>query len=185
MFELTNIIQTRRAYSLGSGVVKLARNLNYVQNQEDTLEQFLKQTINLCEQKVGKTFFTSDVEALYNIKQNWSLKLVLPADFISSVTSVTVYDIDNVGHEVPSSDYSFYNKIIPEILFSSLPVLSYRTSNGVKVSYVAGLGTKFDDFPESVQDRLIAVASYYFSYRLELNELPKIIARVFGDYNGC
>ncbi len=95
MFIISSIEKTRSQFSLGSGVRKLEKSLNYIQNQEDVLSFYLTQTISCVEAQVGVIHVLTQTEVYYDKLDNDDLRVNLPYGLIKEITKVSVYDKDN------------------------------------------------------------------------------------------
>lgn len=88
----------------------------------------------------------------------------LPVMPLVSVTAVTAYDADGVGHEVPLAQFwPESGKLLLPMNVAGMPML--RERRGIEVDYVAGFGSEPGDVPADIRQALLALVGYWFEHR--------------------
>jgi uncharacterized phiE125 gp8 family phage protein len=107
------------------------------------------------------------------LAQSWRLVLddwpdngqvPLPVTPFRSVTEITAYDADGVGHAVPLAQFmSEPDRLLLPGMVVGMPML--RERQGIEIEYVAGFGTEPDDVPADIRQALLVLVAYWFEHR--------------------
>jgi uncharacterized phiE125 gp8 family phage protein len=88
----------------------------------------------------------------------------LPVTPFRSVTQITAYDDDGVGHEVPLAQFLREpDRLVLPGSVVGMPVL--RERQGIEIDYVAGFGTEPGDVPADIRQALLVLVAYWFEHR--------------------
>jgi uncharacterized phiE125 gp8 family phage protein len=95
-------------------------------------------------------------------------ELVLPRPPLSSVTSISTFDDDDVETVFAASNYFVDTASVPGRVVlrsgASAPVTD-RVANGVKIVYAAGYGAAFGDVPEAIREGIKRTATWLYNNR--------------------
>lgn len=184
MYTTISIKRTRQSFDFGLALQKLRRSLNYVSGNEDTLLRALEFAIGIVEDRTGFAFCDTDVVVEYSIIVT-EKSYALPIKNAKSLTKVVLYFEDGTEQIIPTENCYIIGDILPQICFvPSFIFPMIKQDKSMKVEYVAGFSNNFNDFPATIQEKLIALASYMFTYRLNIEQYTKVVAKLFGEVYG-
>jgi len=88
----------------------------------------------------------------------------LPVTPLMSVTKITAYDGEGIGHEIPVAQFWPENgRLLLPLNVAGMPVL--RERQGIEVDYRAGFGEATSDVPADLRQALLALVGYWFEHR--------------------
>jgi uncharacterized phiE125 gp8 family phage protein len=88
----------------------------------------------------------------------------LPVTPFRSVTEITAYGADGVGHAVPLAQFMGEpDRLLLPGMVVGMPML--RERQGIEIEYVAGFGTEPDDVPADIRQALLVLVAYWFEHR--------------------
>lgn len=97
-------------------------------------------------------------------------EIALPIMPVSSITSVTYQDADNVTQALAASDYVFddYSPIHRIVPASGVDWPdTYDTINAVRVKFTAGYGAAGSDVPEAIRNALLIAVGHWIRFQAE------------------
>lgn len=88
----------------------------------------------------------------------------LPVTPFMSVTEITAYDGDGVGHAVPLAQFLREpDRLVLPAQVAGMPQL--RERQGIEIDYVAGFGNEPGDVPPDLRQALLALVGYWYEHR--------------------
>lgn len=154
--------------------VKLHAHIDH--DVEDTvLTTWIKTARGLAEDYQRRSFITQTIELTYDDYPD--VPLLLPRAPVQSVTSIKIYDTDNVETSLTLNNFIIDLDSQPARIdlgyLKSWPTTMLRPIAGVKIRYVAGYGDAAMSVPANVKDAIMLYCTYRNENRAGEIEAPK------------
>ncbi len=187
--------------------VKSAGRIDH-ENEDGLLAMYITAAVGVCEQYLGRSLMnqtwtlymdqwpTGDepwwdgaVVASETILNSQADEIDLPYGPLQSVTSISVFDTADTETAVSSDVYGVSTGKVSRVYLKDGQVWpsATRTRDGVKVVYVAGYGSDFNDVPMAIRQGLLQLCVHWYENReasidMSVNKVPNMIRKLWSPH---
>lgn len=127
---------------------------------DETLNRLISSCREIIEKYLGLSLTTQTRKQTLDANE-YKEKIRLWYSPIQSITSVTLYDIDNNASIWNASNYYLYNNYLNLNYTSSIDI-TLRERNSIEILYISGYGDSIDSVPQSIRQSIIDYICFIF-----------------------
>lgn len=136
--------------------------------EDDLFAEWIKTGRELVETTTRRSLIEQVWELSFD---TWpTLPIKLPRSPVSAITSIVYYDYENSSTEINSENYQLDTSASPArvdfVYGYTLPSVTLRKTDAIKIRYTAGYGDSAEDVPSIYKDAI----TFYCGYRNGLRE---------------
>lgn len=133
----------------------------------------IKSARRYCEKYTARAFINQTWLAYFDFRDFlYKRAFYLPFGKIRSITSINVYDVNNVATPIPTDKYSVSAaRINLNDGYYYNTVTNYRNFDTLEINWVVGYGETADDVPQDLKQAILLLVGHWYENRGAIYEV--------------